>query len=264
MLNKKKGIDLILKGISNPSSILPYITTRIVPDITKVKYGIGFTTAQFQTKVGVVNVTIPKNSYYSSRSPKEYEPQVVRLLQEFLNSDSQFYDIGSFFGYHIRIAQLCGVPSSQIHAFEANEANAHLLKSNFPNDAIHINNIFVGQKGEACNVVTIDDYTKNNEPPDVIKIDAEGAELDIIKSAKKTLREYSPSLLIEVHTYKTDWDDSDLISLLVSNGYNIGTVYHQMLRTDAEREINWLPEGRKEPILQENNSRGPYLLVAKI
>jgi hypothetical protein len=174
-----------------------------------------------------------------------------------------FYDVGTYFGYHTKIAQLCGVPSSQIHAFEANESSVLLLKSNFPDDAIHINNIFVGQKGGAGNVITIDDYTKNNEPPDVIKIDTEGAELDIIKGAKKTLREYSPSLLIEVHTYKTDWDDSDLISLLVSNGYDIGTVYHQMLRTDAEREINWLPEGRQEPILHEKDSRGPYLLVAK-
>ncbi len=36
-------------------------------------------------------------------------------------------------------------------------------------------------------------------PPDVIKIDVEGAEVDVLKGAMKTLSKYRPSLLIELH-----------------------------------------------------------------
>jgi hypothetical protein len=263
MSKLKEKMELIIGGMNNPRKIPPYIKSRLVSEISSVKYGIGYTTSEFHTKVGVLSVKIPKNSYYSKRAPKEYEPQVVSQLAQILDSDSIFYDIGSFFGYHVKVATLAGVPPSQIHAFEANESRALLLKQNSPDDDIQINNTIVAPRGGGIGVVTIDEYVKNNAPPDVIKIDTEGAEYGIIKGAKRTLREYSPSLLIEVHTFKTNWDDSDLISLLASNGYRIGTVYHQMLRTGEEREINWLPESHEQPILEEKGSSGPYLLVAR-
>lgn len=264
MSHPERAMELISKGISNPKKVRPYIMNRVLPDLSSVKYGIGYTTTEFDTKVGVVNVKIRKHSYYSKRAPEEYEPQVVSQLRELLNSDSVFYDIGSYFGYHIKIAQLCGVLSSRIHAFEGDRSHALLLKQNCLNRDIHINNIFVGGKGEGDNVVTIDEYTNRNESPDVIKIDTQGAEYKIIQGARETLQEHSPSLLIEVHP-GTEWDDSDIIGLLHSKGYAVGTVYHQMLRTDAERDINWLSREHNEPILEgerKDQGENPYLLVA--
>ena len=35
--------------------------------------------------------------------------------------------------------------------------------------------------------------------PDIIKIDVEGEELEVLKGAEKTIREYRPSLCIEAH-----------------------------------------------------------------
>ena len=36
-------------------------------------------------------------------------------------------------------------------------------------------------------------------PPDVIKIDAEGAECDILEGARTTLTKYRPALYVELH-----------------------------------------------------------------
>ena len=45
---------------------------------------------------------------------------------------------------------------------------------------------------------TIDDASKRHFPPDFIKIDVEGAELDVLKGARQTLKVARPIMLIEI------------------------------------------------------------------
>jgi len=57
-------------------------------------------------------------------------------------------------------------------------------------------------------------------PPDIIKIDTEGAELKILNGMRKTLMEYSPSILFEAdeNMSRFGYSASDLITLISSIG----------------------------------------------
>lgn len=251
--------DLIYKGLQNPEKIPPYIynktRNKILSDEIFIKKD--YPKTRFDTEVGVIEIRAPADSYYSERAPNEYEPQVVECLSKYLDDSKIFYDIGSYFGYHIEVAKLCGVPPAQIHAFEANEFRVSLLKHNCT-DSIHITNKFVG-RGQ--NSISIDEYTKSNSPPDVIKIDVEGEEYEVLKGAEKTLEKHHPSLIIEVHP---GVDAPGIIEYLYSREYMIGTVYHQMLRTETKRDIKWLSDEDNQPILEEEKSgEVPFLLVAE-
>jgi FkbM family methyltransferase len=59
------------------------------------------------------------------------------------------------------------------------------------------------KKEERVNVMTIDSLMEVYETPKVIKIDVEGAELDVIRGAKKTIRNKNVEWLIEVHSERT-------------------------------------------------------------
>lgn len=43
-------------------------------------------------------------------------------------------------------------------------------------------------------------YKHGWQKPDVVKLDAEGGELDILRGAERLLREHHPRLIIEVHS----------------------------------------------------------------
>jgi FkbM family methyltransferase len=47
-------------------------------------------------------------------------------------------------------------------------------------------------------LVTLDDELPAGRPVDIIKIDVEGAELDVLKGAERTLKEHRPLLYIEI------------------------------------------------------------------
>ena len=73
--------------------------------------------------------------------------------------------------------------------------------------------------------VTLDDMYQAGElkPPDIIKMDIEGAELDAFHGMKKLLRETQPLLLIEFHGALINGQDADTISrkLLDELGYDL-------------------------------------------
>ncbi|MFM7244192.1 MAG: FkbM family methyltransferase, partial [Planctomycetaceae bacterium] len=57
---------------------------------------------------------------------------------------------------------------------------------------------------------------------DFIKIDVEGAEIDVLKGSLQTLESHRPTLCIEVcpHTYSAaGWTTQDLVELLLPFGY---------------------------------------------
>lgn len=70
-------------------------------------------------------------------------------------------------------------------------------------------------------VDTIDAITKKfNMKVDLIKIDVEGAELDVLIGSHRVLERDRPILLVEVH-FGYDWDPGTLYGLLRKLGYNL-------------------------------------------
>ena len=76
--------------------------------------------------------------------------------------------------------------------------------------------------------VSIDDFCeKNLIIPEVIKIDVEGAEIQVFEGAKSTLNKYHPIIILSVHPKHLNLlgDSVDkLLNLIKSNGYNIFNV----------------------------------------
>jgi FkbM family methyltransferase len=80
-------------------------------------------------------------------------------------------------------------------------------------------------KNFKVNCETIDDLMESLqlESLDLLKIDTEGAELNILKGAEKTLREYQPSILLEYddkNTTQFGYKKDDIVELLKSYGYS--------------------------------------------
>ncbi|MGB7731103.1 MAG: FkbM family methyltransferase [Candidatus Acidiferrum sp.] len=69
--------------------------------------------------------------------------------------------------------------------------------------------------------MSIDDFAKSNPPPTVIKCDVEGAEVEVLKGARETLRAYHPLILCEMHSPAMDRTAREI---LLELGYSLEAV----------------------------------------
>ncbi len=77
---------------------------------------------------------------------------------------------------------------------------------------------------ETTSMVTLADEAKALSPPDFIKVDVEGLELDVLRGAELELRERQPELFIELHGSTLENKISNAISvleLLFGLGYRV-------------------------------------------
>jgi methyltransferase FkbM-like protein len=65
-------------------------------------------------------------------------------------------------------------------------------------------------------------------PPDVIKMDVEGAEVLVLQGATRALSEYHPSLFVEIHGTEQHRDCHDF---LTSKGYRLKEAYGRIMAT---------------------------------
>ncbi len=156
------------------------------------------------------------------------EPFVQEALVRSLRPGDVFYDIGAAAGFHSLLAARLVGEGGAVYAFEPAPASADLVERNArANGAgqIHLLRKAVSAaggrglllvdeqsnhsrlvSGEGPSVVqvelaSIDDLVAAGEirPPNVVKIDVEGAELDVLEGMQRTIAEYRPVLLVELH-----------------------------------------------------------------
>jgi len=138
------------------------------------------------------------------------------------------YDIGAHVGFYtIMFARLSG-KEGRVYAFEPNAVNLRYLKSHL--DINNVNNVTVlpialGQDtsytffnetrnsstghvtaNQTALMVPIDSIDnlidkKLIEPPNIIKIDVEGAELDVLYGAGASIRKYNPIIFIAIDNH---------------------------------------------------------------
>lgn len=152
----------------------------------------------------------------------EYTELELEGLRLFIKDrNSVIYDIGANIGYHTSaFARWC----DYVFAFEPNKKNLELLRKNLqsqPHATIYdvacsdvegvatiqdfdINvpgnygEMYMNVPGQECKTVKIDDL-EELYPPDLIKIDVEGHELQVLKGSIKTIHEYKPVIFYEAH-----------------------------------------------------------------
>lgn len=191
------------------------------------------------------------------------ELATVDRFIKWCKSDAVFYDLGGNIGYHALLANRF-ITTGTIYSFEPVPQNLHLFKKHIAlnNDRIKKNNITilpfaianeekqvqfsnVDQSDgntyitlspvykEAAGTITVQCYSidgllaQGYAVPTIIKIDVEGAELDVLKGAINTLTMYKPNILLATHDCHLPGVKDACVDFLTAMGYVLQhTGYH--------------------------------------
>lgn len=148
----------------------------------------------------------------------EYTQVEIDHMAPYINSDSVIYDIGGNIGYH---ATAFASMAKEVHSFEPNNKNFALLEMNldkfdnaylyncaasFQDGETFISDYSLEEEGNygKCEIVAEGQHCKtfkidslNMPPPDLIKIDVEGFELNVIVGAGNTIATAKPVIFYE-------------------------------------------------------------------
>jgi len=171
---------------------------------------------------------------------------------------SSVYDVGANVGIYALLASRKTGPTGSVYAFEPNPRNLHYLHRHVVMNQLTnclVMEVAVSDKegvekfssaswqhsmgrltpdGELeVPTVTLDSCVygeKKLRPPDVIKIDVEGAEFLVLRGASQTLTEHHPRLFIEIHGTGVHRDCHEF---LVAKGYQLEEGYGYIRATWA-------------------------------
>jgi FkbM family methyltransferase len=207
-----------------------------------------------------ITVVLPENVSLSIYRYGVQEYDLSRAFLEYLKPGMTFFDVGAHFGYFTCLASRLVGPGGQVHAFEPTPSTFEILAENAatrPN--VRANNLAVFSKAttlrlndfgvefsafnsicsearmsqeqrelvgpaRACDVqaVRLDDYVaRSGARPQAIKIDAESAELEILRGAEEVLKEIRPAISLEVGDYAVPGvaSSSMIVQHLTERGY---------------------------------------------
>ncbi len=206
------------------------------------------------------------------------EPDVTRLFLDVVSTGMVVYDVGAHFGYYSLLGTYLG---ARVHAFEPATSTLALLKKNLAERATvvergmwssettlslkdygpalsSVNTFFHLRKESfgspltttATPVTTIDRYVQaSGEMPDLVKIDAEGAEQEVLRGARNTMRDHKPIIVVEIGGPAVSESGESLIELAESMDYEAydmspkGTQPHAPNRTHSYGNILLKPNG---------------------
>lgn len=211
-------------------------------------------------KVGSLPMELPRDMAWCFASGEYYEKNVLHWLDTIMarRPNSVLYDLGANYGYFtLRYAPIC----RHVYAFEpvsktyevlgrnvtknhlANVTSFRVALGESPSVAtIHLysssgnNSLFsrrlpeghsLKSKGvEVVPVTSLDVITKEHSllPPDVMKIDVEGAELPVILGGLRTIATHRPFIIIEYggETCRdAGYNQEEIRTLIEENGYEV-------------------------------------------
>lgn len=209
-----------------------------------------------------------------------YEPEVVGCLMRFLQPGDTFVDVGAHIGYYSLLASSLVGEAGTVLTFEPESNNYqkiidNIKRNNFTN--IELINSALGSKNKTIelfvntdndgghalwdvgrhdfnqksrqtpkkqrvNLSTLDTAIQNRRDRrfKLLKIDTEGAELEVLKGAKDLISQYGiPYIICEVNRFGLEQmgtNETQLRAFMESHGYST-----YLLTTQAENPIPLLP-----------------------
>ena len=181
-----------------------------------------------------------------------WEPEVVKAISAEVQRGSVVADIGAHIGYYtLLLARLVG-PQGIVYAFEPVPENFEALSENirlnhcdwakplqmavlehaghvevsvpagepFPETA----SVARGQGGQrkSFGTISVDEFVAESHAPiSFIKLDAEGAEEQILRGARETIASAHPTWLVELHQFDAYGERHPALTQLRESGYDI-------------------------------------------
>jgi FkbM family methyltransferase len=170
-----------------------------------------------------------------------YEPWVQNAIATHLHAGMRAWDVGGFIGYHTMM--MCRASPRQVVVLEPDPENRRRLEAN-----LRLNNVsdvvvlpFAAGRRKAsgvlehhdggpsmtrirnggtepdCTVVPLDELLDTYGPPNLIKIDVEGAEAEVLEGAQRLVDQTRPVWIIEIH----DRQESHVETRLRRSGYRV-------------------------------------------
>jgi FkbM family methyltransferase len=181
------------------------------------------------------------------------ESTMLAVAAQHLRPGSVFYDLGANIGLFTLLAARCVGPAGKVFSFEPDPAVAARLRRNiarngFANVTVVESGVWsssgnfefvpatsaspdrgVGTlmatrdtgQGIPVRCVALDDFIQSATPPDAIKCDVEGAELEVLRGAESLLKTRQPWILGEMHSQANDAAAREFLSSL---GYSFTQV----------------------------------------
>jgi FkbM family methyltransferase len=160
------------------------------------------------------------------------EPEVQEALQQHVRSGMTIYDVGANIGFFTLLAARFVGQQGRVVAFEADPEIARRLREHVSRNVFgwvaleekavwsESSIVFFERIDPATSpdrglghvvtegavdtirvsAVSLDDYTKTHPPPDFLKCDVEGAEIEVFRGAQRLLREKRPVIICEMHS----------------------------------------------------------------
>jgi len=214
-----------------------------------------------QTEVRILRGPLRRKKWIKGAGPNAYwvgtyEVARVRAFADAITQGAVIYDVGANVGIYSLIASLRVGVTGRVYAFEPLDRNLRYLRRH-----ITLNNVLnctVIEKA-ICNEdgtrrfsaaawessmaklspdgeilvpsTTLDGCVygeKHLRPPDILKIDVEGAELEVLEGATKALSEFHPKVFLEIHGTQLH---AECRAFLLAKGYEVEEGYGQLTAT---------------------------------
>lgn len=191
-------------------------------------------------------------SRYRSFVYGTWEPKMIEVVAEIVKEGTIVIDVGAHVGYYsLYFAKRVG-PTGRVFSFEPVPENLALLRKNVLlnqiswiqtfSDAVYSctkdisftapdessnsgeGSVVQGRGGRhfLVHALTLDSFCASASiRPDVIKVDVEGAELEVLQGARDTIERCRPKLLIELHHFDGDAANHPAPGWLKSYGYQV-------------------------------------------
>jgi hypothetical protein len=188
-----------------------------------------------------------------------YEIELNRYLRPILETGATAFDVGAQHGYDSLV--IAGHTGSRVAAFDCEPACARLMRRNFELNPGLANLL---EPVEACvgdqpEQTGLDEYAyaESGFVPDFIKVDVDGGELGVLRSARRLLADRGPALIVETHSAGLERACG---RLLAERGYRLVVVNQRRFMPDHRptTELNrWLVARRPgDPVRRSSEPRG--------
>jgi methyltransferase FkbM-like protein len=167
-----------------------------------------------------------------------YEIELNRHLRAILRPGVRAFDVGAQAGYDaLVIAKHTGAP---VASFECDRECLARMQSTFTL------NPQLGELVEPVEAMVgvdlgLDDFAYGaGFVPDFLKIDVDGGEVDVLRSAERLITERRPAMIVEIHSAALERECGEL---LVDHGYGVTIVNQRRIAPDYRptKELNrWL------------------------